>query len=59
VIFDRVRGNSAHAHGDLDSTVNASVNQMLSRTLITAGTNRSSRFTCSAEKRYRGLRSRC
>ena len=38
VIFDRVRENSKHAPGGLDAVVNASVNQTLSRTVITAGT---------------------
>jgi preprotein translocase subunit SecF len=38
VIFDRVRENSTHARGTLDGVVNASVNQTLSRTLITAAT---------------------
>ena len=39
VIFDRVRENLKNKRRDsLDSVVNASVNQTLSRTIITAGT---------------------
>jgi len=38
VIFDRVRENSKSMQGGLDAVVNASVNQTLSRTVITAGT---------------------
>ncbi len=38
VIFDRVRENSKQMPGGLDAIVNASVNQTLSRTVITAGT---------------------
>jgi SecD/SecF fusion protein len=38
VIFDRVRENSRHMKGSLTDVVNASVNQTLSRTVITAGT---------------------
>ena len=38
VIFDRVRENSKQMTGGLDAIVNASVNQTLSRTVITAGT---------------------
>jgi SecD/SecF fusion protein len=38
VIFDRVRENSRQMKRGLDEIVNASVNQTLSRTVITAGT---------------------
>ena len=38
VIFDRVRENSKQMTGGLEAIVNASVNQTLSRTVITAGT---------------------
>jgi len=38
IIYDRIRENFAQAKGSLEETLNLSINQTLSRTILTAGT---------------------